>query len=100
MAGLLQSEDSVEDFARLESYTLLAAAALDREAAREERTASNQILRKIIEDSGECLIVIDGQGKILESSRAAAVLLFSARGRMQGTLLEEQLWPATRSWVA
>jgi PAS domain S-box-containing protein len=99
MAGLLPSEDSVEDFARLESYTLLAAAALDREAAREERTASNQILRKIIEDSGECLIVIDGQGKILESSRAAAVLLFSARGRMQGTLLEELFSSVARDAV-
>ena len=42
MAGLLQSEDSAEDFSRLESYALLAASALDREAAREERTASSE----------------------------------------------------------
>ena len=54
MAGLLRSDDSGEDFLRLESYALLAASALDREAAREERTASNEMLRKIIEDSHEC----------------------------------------------
>ena len=63
MAGLLRSEDSAEDFSRLESYALLAATALDREAAREERTASNENLRKVIEDSRECLILLDGEGK-------------------------------------
>ena len=100
MAGLLRSEDSGgEDFARLESYALLAASALDREAAREERTASNETLRKIVEDSGECLIIIDGEGKILESSRAAAMLLFTPWGRMDGTLLEELFSPMAREAV-
>jgi PAS domain S-box-containing protein len=89
MAGLLRSEDSAEDFLRLESYALLAASALDREVAREERTASNETLRQIIEDSGDCLIVIDGEGKILEASRSAAILLFAPWGRTDGTLLED-----------
>jgi PAS domain S-box-containing protein len=89
MAGLLRSADSSDDFARLESYALLAASALDREAAREERTASNETLRRIIEDSSESLIVIDGEGKILETSRAAALLLFTPWDRVNGTLLEE-----------
>src|SRR4029077_15071640 len=99
IAGLLRSEDSGEDFARLESYALLAASALDREAAREERTASNEILRKIIEDSRECLLVIDGEGKILEASRAAATRLFTPWGRMDGTLLEELFSPVAREAV-
>ena len=46
MAGLPRPEDSGEDFLKLESYALLAASALDREAAREEQAASNEILRK------------------------------------------------------
>ena len=99
MAGLLRSEDSSEDFARLESYALLAASALDREVAREERTASNETLRRIIEDSSECLIVIDGEGKILETSRAAALLLFSPWGRVNGTLLEELFSTVARDAV-
>jgi len=99
MAGLLRSEDSGEDFPRLESYALLAASALDREAAREERTASNENLRKILEDSGECLIIIDGTGKILEASRAAAMLLLALWGPMGGTLLEELFSPVAREAV-
>jgi two-component system NtrC family sensor kinase len=99
MAGLLRSEDSAEDFSRLESYALLAATALDREAAREERTASNENFRKIVEDSRECLIVLDGEGKILEASRAAAPLLFAPWGRMDGTLLEELFSPVARDAV-
>jgi PAS domain S-box-containing protein len=99
MAGLLRSEDSSEDFARLESYALLAASALDREAAREERTASNETLRRIIEDSGECLIVIDAEGKILETSRAAALLLCTPWGRVNGTLLEESFSTVARDAV-
>ena len=99
MAGLLRSEDSAEDFSRLESYALLAATALDREAAREERTASNENFRKIVEDSRECLIVLDGEGKILEASRAAAPLLFAPRGRMDGTLLADLFSPLARDAV-
>ncbi len=99
MAGLLRSEDSAEDFSRLETYALLGASALDREAAREERTASNENLRKIIEDSRECLIVLDGEGKILEASRAAAMLLFAPWGRMDGTLLDELFSPVARDAV-
>ena len=89
MAGLLRPEDYDEDFLRLESYALLAASALDREAAREERTAGNETLRKIVEASSECLIVIDEEGTILEASRAAAPLLFAPWGWVDGILLEE-----------
>jgi two-component system NtrC family sensor kinase len=99
MAGLLQSEDSGEDFPRLESYALLAASALDREAAREEQMASNDVLIKIVEDSNECLIVIDREGKILEVSRAAASLLFAPWGRMDGILLEEVFSTGARDAV-
>ena len=44
MAGLLRSEDGNEDFARLESYALLAASALDRELARQQRAAAKGFL--------------------------------------------------------
>ena len=65
MAGMPRSEDSGEDFSRLESYGLLAAAALDREAAREERAASGAALRTMVEGSTESLILIDGNGSIV-----------------------------------
>jgi PAS domain S-box-containing protein len=99
MAGLLRSEDSGEDFLRLESYALLAASALDREAAREERTALNETLRKVLEDSRECLVLIDEQGRILGASRAAAMYLFAPWGRMEGTVLEELFSPVARNAV-
>jgi phospho-acceptor domain-containing protein/GAF domain-containing protein len=44
MAGLSRPDVSGEDFLRLESYALLAASALDREAAREERAAAVALL--------------------------------------------------------
>ena len=100
MAGLLRSQDSGEDFPRLESYALLAASALDREAAREERKASKEILRRIVEDSAECLILIDAEGKIQEASRAAAMLLFAPWGRRDGTVLEELFFGVARDAVA
>jgi PAS domain-containing protein len=75
MAGLLRSEDGNEDFARLESYALLAASAMDRESAREERAAGKRSLRQILEDSRECLVVVDEKGIVREASRAAAALL-------------------------
>ena len=54
LAGLLPGEDSSDDFARLESYALLADSALDREIARQEQTASENALRRFVhfEDQG------------------------------------------------
>jgi len=81
------------------SARVLATSALDREAARGERAGSSEILRKVIEDSYEWLIVIDGQGRIHESSRAAATLLFTPLKRIDGTLLEELFSPMARDAV-
>jgi PAS domain S-box-containing protein len=100
MAGLLRSEDAAGDFTRLQSYALLGASALDREVAREERAECNEILRKIIEDSGEILIVIDGEGNLLQASRSATKLLFAPRGRMEETFLEDLFSPLARDAVA
>ena len=79
---------------------VLAASLMDRPAAHEERAASSEMVRKIIEDSGECLVLVDEQGKILEASRAAAMLLFPPRGQMDGALLEELFSPVARDAVA
>ncbi len=81
------------------SAAVLAVPALDREAAREERTAPSDIVRNIIEASGECLVVLDEQGKILEASRPAATLLFPPRGRVDGTALEQLFSPVARDAV-
>jgi signal transduction histidine kinase/CheY-like chemotaxis protein len=96
MAGLRRSEDSGEELARLESYALLAAAALDREMAREERAASSEMFRSIVEDSREGLIVIDEEGKILQASLAAAAFLFAPAGRAEGAILDELFSPVAR----
>jgi signal transduction histidine kinase/CheY-like chemotaxis protein len=100
MAGFQGSEDSSEDFARLESYALLAASALERESAREECSAAQNSLRQMMEDSGECLVAIDGKGIIREASRVAVNRLFPAWVRRQEMLLEDFFPPAARDAVA
>ncbi|HEX3376389.1 MAG TPA: histidine kinase dimerization/phospho-acceptor domain-containing protein, partial [Candidatus Acidoferrales bacterium] len=99
LAGFAQSETADEDVSVLEYYAMLVSAVLERNAAREAQSASEKILLKMVEDSTECLLVIDANGKILEASRAAAMQLFAPWGRMEGTLLEELFFPATRKDV-
>ncbi len=100
MAGLLRSENAGDDLGTLESYAALAGSALDRETSREEQAAWQEVLQTMVEESRECLVVIDKQGKILETSRAAAALLFAPWGRMEGTLLDELFFPVTRDEVS
>jgi signal transduction histidine kinase len=78
---------------------LRAASALDRETAREEQKASSDVVRKIVEDSEECLIVIDREGKILEASGPAAQILFAPWGRVEGTFREELFFVEARDAV-
>jgi PAS domain S-box-containing protein len=99
MAGFLRSEDSGEDFAKLESYALLAASALDREAYMEERKFNFETQEKIIEESRECLLVIDEQGEIREASRAAASLFCLPLGRLDETQIESLFSPTARDGV-
>jgi signal transduction histidine kinase/FixJ family two-component response regulator len=99
MAGFARSENADDDVSILEYYAMLASLALERNAAREEQAASEKILLKMVEDSTECLLMIDAHGKILETSRAAAMELFAPWGRMEGTLLEELFFPAMRKEV-
>jgi two-component system NtrC family sensor kinase len=99
MAGFTQSETADDDVLALEYYAMLVSAALERNAAREEQSASEKILLKMVEDSTECLLVIDASGKILEASRAATMQLFAPWGRMEGTLLEELFSPVSRKEV-
>ena len=100
MAGLLHSEGSSGDISRLESYALLSASALDQELGRGERTSFQKSLRKIIEDSRECLVAIDESGLVRETSRAGAALLFARRGRQDETFLEDFFTSAAREAVA
>jgi signal transduction histidine kinase/FixJ family two-component response regulator len=99
MAGFVNSEDGDDDLARLESYALLAASAFDREVAREERAAARRSLRQILEESEECLVVVDGKGSVCEASRAAAALLFSSRRLLGEMQLEDFFSPAAREEV-
>ncbi len=99
MAGFLASEDSSEDFTRLESYSLLASSALDREFAREERLASKKLLSQLIEDSQECLVAVAQNGTVREASGAAVELLFAPRGTPKEILLEDFFSPASRGAV-
>ncbi len=99
MAGLSRPENSGEDVAALESYVLLAATALDRDVARAELKASGDAYRKMIESSRECLLLMDDQGKILETSCAAAALLFAPWSPMDGTFLEELFFPVMRDAI-
>jgi PAS domain S-box-containing protein len=100
MAGLLPSEDSGDDLARLESYALLASSALDQEATRAERTGWVQSLRQVVEESSECLVFVDEEGRIRETSRAARTLLRMDEGRTEEVRLEEFFAASARDAVA
>jgi signal transduction histidine kinase/CheY-like chemotaxis protein len=99
MAGLTGSKNVDEVVSTLESYAMLASASLEHDVAREERSASEKVLRKMVQDSTECLLLIDGDGKILETSRVATIQLFAPWGRREGMLLEELFFPGTRKEV-
>lgn len=103
MAGFLDSEDSREDFTRLESYALLAASALDREFIREERVACKRSLTQLIENSGECLLSIGQNGTVRDVNRAAVELLFAdhkfSKGFSKEMLLEDFFSPTSRDAV-
>jgi signal transduction histidine kinase/CheY-like chemotaxis protein len=99
MAGLLSSEDSNDDLVALESYAFLAASALVRETTRGMRAEWVNCLQRIVEESGECLVVIDEQGRVREASRAARSLLHGDRGRSEAVLLDDLFSPATRKAV-
>jgi hypothetical protein len=83
MAGLLPSEDSVDDMARLESHALLASAALDQENARMERAEWSESLQRIVEESSEYLVFVDEEGRVCESSRAARAFLHLGSGHTE-----------------
>jgi len=96
MAGLTRSKNTDDEVSTLEYFAMLASAALERNVAKEEQKASEKILLKMVGDSTECLLMIDTNGKILETSRAAAMQLFAPWGRTEGTLLEELFFPVMR----
>ena len=100
MAGLEASEGSPEDISRLEPYALLGACALDQEIVRGERTSFKKLLRKMTEDSGECLVAVDAGGLVRETSPAGAALLFPQRRRREETLFEDLFSPDARDAVA
>jgi signal transduction histidine kinase/ActR/RegA family two-component response regulator len=100
MAGLLPSQDSVDDLARLEYYALLASSALDQEATRAERTGWVQSLRQVVEESSEYLVFVDEEGRIQDASRAARTLLHMDAGRAEEVRLEEYFIPSARHAVA
>ena len=99
MAGLLPSEDSVDDMARLESYALLASSALDREAMREERAGWSGSFRRMVEESGEYLVFVDEEGRVCDASRAAKTLLQLDSMRTDELRIEDLFVPAARNTV-
>jgi PAS domain-containing protein len=100
MAGFMASENSSEDFMRLESYAQLAAMSLERESARKECVAFKMSLRHLIEDSHEYLAAVDRKGAVREASRAALELFSPSRVRPKEMLLEDLFSPSAREEVA
>jgi signal transduction histidine kinase/DNA-binding response OmpR family regulator len=99
MAGLLPSEDSVDDGTRLESYALMAASALDREAMRLERAGWAHSLGQIVEESSECLVFVDEEGRVREASHPARALLHLDSGLTEEARLEDLFAPSARNAV-
>ncbi len=79
---------------------IAAAVQQNRNSLRSEQAATQELLRKVIEQSRECLVLIDEKGKIVEASWAAAKLLFPPWGRMHGTILEDLAFPMMRAAIA
>ena len=100
MAGLLPSEDSVGDGTRLESYALLAAFALDREAMRLERADWTHSLGQIVDESSECLLFVDVKGRVREASHPARAFLHLDSVLAEEVRLEDLFAPAARDAVA
>jgi PAS domain S-box-containing protein len=100
LAGLANSEGSSGDLSRLEPYALLGASALDQEIGRAERTSFKRLLRKMTEDSGESLAVIDAGGVVRETSPAGAALIFPQRRRREETQFEDLFSPEARGAIA
>ena len=99
MAGLLPSEDSADDMARLECYALLASSALDQEATRAQRTGWMHSLRQIVEESTEYLVFVDKEGRVREASSAARTFLHLGSGHGEEDRLEDLFAPASRDAV-
>jgi PAS domain S-box-containing protein len=99
MAGLLSSEDSVDDIARLECYALLASSALDQEAKRDERTAWAHSLRQIVQGSSEYLALVDEHGRIREANRAARTFLRLDSDTTEAVRFEDLFVPSARDPV-
>jgi len=91
LAGLLPAEDSSDDFARLESYVLLADSALDREIARQEQPAGENALRRLIhfEDDGANEVSDESHSRLevemdgLVDSIESGVLITDASGNIR-----------------
>jgi signal transduction histidine kinase/CheY-like chemotaxis protein len=78
----------------------LRAACAEGGTAREQRMAARETLRKMVEESGECLVVIDERRKIRVASRAAAALLLKPSAQWAELQLEELFSPVARGAVA
>ena len=70
------------------------------ETPEDESPALAATLRKMVEESRECLVTVDANGKIQEASRPAVTLLFSGWGQKNETLLEELFTVNAREGVA
>ncbi len=99
MAGLLRSEDSADDMARLECYALMASCALDQEATRGERTGWMHSSRQMVEESTEYLVFVDGEGRVGEASHAARTFLHLGSGSREEVRLVDLFAPASRDAV-
>jgi signal transduction histidine kinase/CheY-like chemotaxis protein len=98
-AGFTAPENSSEDLVRLESYALLAACALEQEAARNERAQWTNCIHQIVKESSEWLLAIDEKGRIREASSVARAALGLDPKDTEGMLLEDLFASAGRAVV-
>jgi signal transduction histidine kinase/ActR/RegA family two-component response regulator len=99
VAGFTAPENTSEDLARLESYALLAASALEQEAARKDRTHWTNCFHQMLEESSEWLLSIDEMGRIREASSGARDALRLDPRDADEMLLEDLFASAGRDGV-
>ncbi len=89
MAGLRQSMDSSETRARLAQYTALAALTLEREKHIAKASEWADSCHWMMENSTECLLLMDSGGFIREANRAARKVLRLRSPELPSKLLED-----------
>ena len=100
LAGMSPEAEATAGLERLESYAILAAAALWQEHHRTLAADAESSYRALLESTAECMLIVDREGIICEASRAALEHLGLGSARLGRARLEELFSAPARDRIA